>query len=59
MTLAYQGSARSAEEQARRKRTRKVVMASVAGNAMEWYDFFIYGTAAACLLYTSPSPRDS
>ena len=37
MTLAYQGSARSAEEQARRKRTRKVVMASVAGNAMEWY----------------------
>ena len=47
MTLAYQGAAQSAEEQARRKRTRRVVMASVAGNAMEWYDFFIYGTAAA------------
>lgn len=47
MTLAYQGAAQSADEQARRKRTRRVVMASVAGNAMEWYDFFIYGTAAA------------
>lgn len=47
MTMAYQGAAQSADEQARRKRTRRVVMASVAGNAMEWYDFFIYGTAAA------------
>src|SRR5476649_1958151 len=26
---------------------RKIVIASVAGNAMEWYDFFVYGTAAA------------
>ncbi|MDB5786875.1 MFS transporter [Caballeronia mineralivorans] len=26
---------------------RKIVVASVAGNAMEWYDFFAYGTAAA------------
>src|ERR1700758_682696 len=26
---------------------RKIVVASVAGNAMEWYDFFVYGTAAA------------
>jgi MFS transporter, MHS family, shikimate and dehydroshikimate transport protein len=26
---------------------RKTVIASVAGNAMEWYDFFVYGTAAA------------
>jgi MFS transporter, MHS family, shikimate and dehydroshikimate transport protein len=28
-------------------RIRKVVAASVAGTIIEWYDFFIYGTAAA------------
>ena len=28
-------------------RVRKVVAASVAGTIIEWYDFFIYGTAAA------------
>ena len=26
---------------------RKLVLASVLGNALEWYDFFLYGTAAA------------
>ncbi|WP_337014677.1 MFS transporter [Leclercia sp. AS011] len=26
---------------------RKLVIASVLGNALEWYDFFLYGTAAA------------
>ncbi len=26
---------------------RKLVAASVLGNALEWYDFFLYGTAAA------------
>lgn len=26
---------------------RKLVFASVLGNALEWYDFFLYGTAAA------------
>ncbi|QGZ65006.1 MFS transporter [Paraburkholderia acidisoli] len=26
---------------------RRIVMASVAGNALEWYDFFLYSTAAA------------
>ncbi|MBC8723748.1 MHS family MFS transporter [Paraburkholderia sp. 31.1] len=29
---------------------RKIIIASVAGNAMEWYDFFVYGTAAALVL---------
>jgi len=26
---------------------RKVVIASLVGTSLEWYDFFIYGTAAA------------
>jgi hypothetical protein len=25
----------------------RIVVASTAGSAIEWYDFFIYGTAAA------------
>ncbi|AKJ66994.1 MFS transporter [Pandoraea thiooxydans] len=29
------------------KAMRRIVIASVAGNALEWYDFFLYGTAAA------------
>lgn len=29
---------------------RKVVAASFVGNALEWYDFFLYGTAAALVL---------
>ncbi|MFF5494406.1 MFS transporter [Streptomyces aquilus] len=33
-------------------RTRRVVIASVAGNMMEWYDFFLYTTAAALVLGT-------
>ena len=29
------------------KQLRKLVIAAVLGNALEWYDFFLYGTAAA------------
>ncbi|MET7463087.1 MFS transporter [Nonomuraea sp. NPDC005501] len=35
----------SAEEQ--RSQIRKAATASVVGTAIEWYDFFLYGTAAA------------
>lgn len=28
---------------------RRIVIASVIGNALEWYDFFLYGTAAALI----------
>jgi MFS family permease len=31
---------------------RKLVIASVLGNALEWYDFFLYGTAAALVFGT-------
>ncbi|WP_230949660.1 MFS transporter [Burkholderia pseudomultivorans] len=30
-----------------RSSLRRIVLASVAGNALEWYDFFLYSTAAA------------
>jgi MHS family shikimate/dehydroshikimate transporter-like MFS transporter len=28
---------------------RRIIVASVLGNALEWYDFFLYGTAAALI----------
>ena len=31
---------------------RRVVFGSVVGTALEWYDFFIYGTAAALVFGT-------
>ena len=36
---------------------RRAVIASTIGTTIEWYDFFIYGTAAGlvfCKLYFSP-----
>jgi MHS family shikimate/dehydroshikimate transporter-like MFS transporter len=38
--------------------TRRVVIASVAGNMMEWYDFFLYTTAAAMVLGSVFFPSD-
>jgi hypothetical protein len=34
---------------------RKVVLASAFGTIIEWYDFFIYGTAAALVFAASYS----
>ena len=31
---------------------RRVVIASLVGTSLEWYDFFIYGTAAALVFNT-------
>ncbi|MFP3499486.1 hypothetical protein SB759_35290, partial [Pseudomonas sp. SIMBA_059] len=31
------------------KTFRKIVLASVTGTALEWYDFFLYSTAAALI----------
>ena len=31
---------------------RRVVVASLVGTSLEWYDFFIYGTAAALVFNT-------
>jgi metabolite-proton symporter len=35
------------DEQLRRSQVRRALVASTVGTAVEWYDFFLYGTAAA------------
>ncbi|MEX2130085.1 MAG: MFS transporter, partial [Pseudohongiellaceae bacterium] len=37
---------------------RKVALTSLAGTSIEWYDFFIYGTAAALVFPTAFFPAD-
>lgn len=39
--------AETLSEDQRRSQVRKAVTASVVGTSIEWYDFFLYGTAAA------------
>ena len=36
----------------------KVVFASLIGTAVEWYDFFLYGSAAALVFGDAVLPRD-
>jgi metabolite-proton symporter len=35
------------DDRPRRKQVRRALVASTVGTAIEWYDFFLYGTAAA------------
>ena len=37
---------------------RKVALTSLAGTSIEWYDFFIYGTAAAIVFPKAFFPQD-
>lgn len=37
---------------------RKVALTSLAGTSIEWYDFFLYGTAAALVFPTAFFPED-
>jgi MFS family permease len=41
-----------------RQSMRKVAMTALAGTSIEWYDFFIYGTAAALVFPTAFFPAD-
>src|SRR4051812_11346940 len=38
---------RQHDDQLRRSQVRRAMVASTVGTAIEWYDFFLYGTAAA------------
>ena len=48
------------EAQTREKATnmRKVALTSLAGTSIEWYDFFLYGTAAAIIFPIAFFPQD-
>ena len=41
------GRATSVDETGRNRQIRLAAVASVVGTSIEWYDFFLYGTAAA------------
>ncbi len=40
------------------KSMRKVALTALAGSSIEWYDFFLYGTAAALVFPTAFFPKD-
>ena len=45
-------SASAGTQQAPERTIMNVALASLAGSSIEWYDFFIYGTAAALVFPT-------
>src|ERR687888_103282 len=51
--------ARSVEGEEREKQVRKAVLASVVGTSIEWYDFFLYNTAAAIVFADVFFPKSS
>jgi MFS family permease len=53
------GVARTIDEAARNRQTRLAAVASVVGTSIEWYDFFLYGTAAAIVFPTVFFPHSS
>jgi MFS family permease len=56
---AGQASAAADDERARNRQTRLAAVASVAGTSIEWYDFFLYGTAAAIVFPSVFFPSSS
>jgi MFS family permease len=53
------GRATSVDESGRRRQTRLAAAASVVGTSIEWYDFFLYGTAAAIVFPAVFFPKSS
>jgi MFS family permease len=53
------GRATSVDESGRRRQVRLAAVASVVGTSIEWYDFFLYGTAAAIVFPAVFFPKSS
>lgn len=53
------GHARSVDESGRKRQVRLAAVASVVGTSIEWYDFFLYGTAAAIVFPAVFFPKSS
>src|SRR5579875_1736497 len=56
---AGQAAAAADDERARNRQTRLAAAASVVGTSIEWYDFFLYGTAAAIVFPSVFFPSSS
>ena len=52
------GSPTESSDAHKEKNMRKVAGTALAGTSIEWYDFFIYGTAAALVFPTAFFPED-
>lgn len=53
------GPATAVDETERRGQVRKAAVASVVGTSIEWYDFFLYGTASALIFPAVFFPESS
>ncbi|MBV9383300.1 MAG: MHS family MFS transporter [Streptosporangiaceae bacterium] len=53
------GRATSVDESGRNRQIRLAAAASVVGTSIEWYDFFLYGTAAAIVFPAVFFPKSS
>ena len=57
-TSQPEDSEEQSSEEHNEKNMRKVAGTALAGTSIEWYDFFIYGTAAALVFPTAFFPAD-
>jgi len=53
------GRASFVDESGRKRQVRLAAVASVVGTSIEWYDFFLYGTAAAIVFPAVFFPKSS
>ena len=53
------GRATALDESGRRRQIGLAAAASIVGTSIEWYDFFLYGTAAAIVFPTVFFPHSS